>query len=417
LYVHRLTSGDAHRHNSRLKGIGVEQQEIQKIREGFPALRNYTWFQNGGVSLTSLPVHAEYIRLLQEIHERGPMHIVYPDEEFPRRRQTIERLARFFSVEAGELALMRGVSEAFQTVLRGLTWQRGDQIIVTANEESALLLPVLQLRDRYGVEVVQVPLVAAADEQVEAVIRAFTGRAKLVALSHVVTDFGHRLPVRPICDAARQRGILTFLDLAQSAGLFPLPIRELGCDFAGVLSYKWMYGPYAAGFLFVRRERLDDLQVTYAGGRSQQWLNFETDQYALHESAERFQYGPWAWPLVHAWAKAADYLADIGLDAIWQRTVVLATRLKRGLKEIPGCTLWTPESPTSSAALVTFSVAGFAGAGLSAALRERWAIVIKPVKRGAMDGLRASVPFFLLESEVDTLLTAIRTLVSERMVS
>ena len=184
----------------------MEQQELQKIREDFPALRNYTWFQNGGVSLTPVPVHAEYIRRLQELHERGPMHIVHPDEEFPRRRQTMERLARFFSVDAAELALMRGVSEAFQTVLRGLTWQRGDQIVVTANEESAVLLPVLQLRDRYGVEVVQVPLVATADGQVEAAIRTFTSRTKLVALSHVVTDFGHRLPVRPICDAARQRG-------------------------------------------------------------------------------------------------------------------------------------------------------------------------------------------------------------------
>jgi cysteine desulfurase/selenocysteine lyase len=392
----------------------MELQELQRIRDDFPALRNYTWFQNGGVSLTPVPVHAQYVRLLQEIHERGPMHIVCPDEELPRRRHTIERLARFFSVDAGELALMRGVSEAFQTVLRGLAWQRGDQIVVTSNEESAVLLPVLQLRDRYGVEVVQVPLADTAGGQVEAAVRAFTGRTKLVALSHVGTDFGYRMPVLPICEAARQRGILTFLDLAQSAGLFPLSVRELGCDFAGVLSYKWMYGPYAAGLLFVRQERLDDLQVTYAGGRSQQWLDFETDRYALHESAERFQYGPWAWPLVHAWATAASYLAGIGLDAIWRRTVALTTRLKRGLKEIPGCTLWTPEAPELSAALVSFSVAGFAGTRLSAALRERWNIAIKPVKRGPMDGVRASLPFFLLEAEVDGLLAAIRTLASEK---
>ena len=384
-----------------------------KIREDFPALRNYTWFQNGGVSITPAPVHAEYVRLLQEILERGPMHIVHPDEEYPRRKRTIERLARFFSVEPAELALMRGVSEAFQTVLRGLTWQPGDQIVVTANEESAVLLPVLQLRDRYGVQVVQVPLVNDAAGQVEAAVRAFTGRTKLVALSHVGTDFGYRLPARPICEAARQRGILTFLDLAQSAGLSALSIRDLGCDFAGVLSYKWMYGPYAAGLLFARKERLDDLQVTYAGGRSQQWLDFDTEQYALHESAERFQYGPWSWPLVHAWASAADYLANIGLDAIWQRTTALTTRLKRRLREISGCTLWTPESPELSAALVAFSVAGFDGKRLSAALRERWNIVIKPVRRGAMDGLRASLPFFLLEEEVDGLLAALHALAAE----
>jgi selenocysteine lyase/cysteine desulfurase len=252
-----------------------------------------------------------------------------------------------------------------------------------------------------------------AEGQVEAAVRTFTDRTRLVALSHVGTDFGYRVPARPICEAARRQGILTFLDLAQSAGVFPLSIRDLGCDFAGALSYKWMCGPYAAGLLFVRRERLDALQVTYAGGRSEQWLDFGTEQYALHDSAERFQYGPWSWPLVHAWAAAADYLAGIGLGAIWRRTAALTTRLKQGIKAIPGCTLWTPESPDLSAALVNFCVPGIDGARLSAALRERWNIVIKPVKRGAMDGLRASVPFFLFEEEIDYLLAAIRTLAAD----
>jgi selenocysteine lyase/cysteine desulfurase len=116
---------------------------------------------------------------------------------------------------------------------------------------------------------------------------------------------------------------------------------------------------------------------------------------------------------VHAWAVSADYLTGIGLDAIWQRAVALTTRLKRGLQEIPGGTLWTPEAPELSAALVNFSIEGADGKRLSAALRERWNLVIKPVERGAMNGLRASVPFFLLENEVDYLLAAIRTLAAE----
>ena len=104
--------------------------DIHKLRADFPALRNYIWFQNGGVSITPIPVADEHARLIRELLERGPMHIVYPDEEYPRRRRTMERLARFFSVEPSELALMRGVSEGYQTVLRGLEWQAGDRIVI-----------------------------------------------------------------------------------------------------------------------------------------------------------------------------------------------------------------------------------------------------------------------------------------------
>jgi selenocysteine lyase/cysteine desulfurase len=380
------------------------------IREDFPALRHFTWFQNGGVSLTPRPVHEEHARLMRELFELGPQLIVAPAAEYPRRERTIARLAQFFSVQPGELALMRGVSEAFQTVIRGITWERGDRIVIRSHEEAALLLPALALRDRHGVEVVKLSSVEDEAEELSIARDLFTERTRLVALSHVDTEFGHRLAARPICDLARSRGIPTFLDLAHSAGLFPLPLRELGCDFAGILSYKWMYGPYAAGLLFVRHEQFDRLPVTYPGGRSEAWLDFESDSYALRPTAERFQYGPWSWPLVHAWATAAGYLDDLGLDEVWQRTVLLTDRLKRGLLEIERCTVWTPLSPDRSAAVVTFGIDGLSGQHLATELRERWNIVIKPVFRSGRDGLRASVPFFLLESEIDHLLAALRTL-------
>ena len=308
---------------------------------------------------------------------------------------------------------MRGVSEGYQTILRGMQWQAGDQIVITTNEEAALLLPALHLRDLFGVEVRKARLVDDMDGQIAAVEELLTERTRLVGLSHVTTDLGFRLPVRQICDLARQRGIPTFLDLAHSVGLYPMPLRDLGCDFAGLLSYKWMYSPYATGALFIRKERLYDVQVTYAGGRGEKWLDFENDRFELHDTAERFQYGPWSWPLVHAWAFAADYLAGIGMEEIWARTVALTTRLKQGLKEIPGSTLYTPESPELSAALVSFGLRGWGGEELRLELRQRWNIIIKPLHHGG-DGLRASVTFFLLEEEIDQLLEALRQLAAER---
>ena len=81
-----------------------------------------------------------------------------------------------------------------------------------------------------------------------------------------------------------------------------------------------------------------------AGGRAEQWLDPVAGTFALHETAERFQYGPWCWPLVLAWAFAVEYLSVIGLEAIWARTVALAGRLKEGLAQISGAVLYTPRS-------------------------------------------------------------------------
>jgi cysteine desulfurase/selenocysteine lyase len=383
--------------------------QVRRVRADIPALKRYVWFQNGGVSVTPAAIAEEHIRLMRELLTRGPMHIVYSDEEYPRREQSMARLSQFFAVAPAELALMRGVSEGYQTILRGLAWQSGDQIVTTVEEESSVFLPTLHVRDRLGVEVVKAPLVDDLEGQCAAIESCLTDRTRLIALSHVTTDLGFRLPVEQICQLARARGVLTFVDMAHSMGLYPIDLHAIGCDFAGILSYTWMYAPYAAGVLFVRQEQLNAVAVTYAGGRAEAWLDHETDTYALKETASRFEHGPWSWPLVHAWAFAADYLTDIGRDQIWARTVDLTARLKQGLAAIPGVTLYTPVSPYLSAALVSFGVAGWEGWALAQVLRERWNIIIKPLYISA-NGLRASVPFFLLEDEIDLLVEAVATL-------
>ena len=385
---------------------------IHTIRNDFPALENYIWFQNGGVSITPQPVADEHARRMRELLQRGPMHLVYPDEENPRRQQSIRRIGEFFSVEPTQLALMRGVSEAYQTVLRGISWQAGDEVVISEEEEAAILLPTLHLRDRCGVKVVKMRLHDDPQQQLAAFRDCLSGRTRLVALSHVTTDLGFRLPVSEICEMARAQRAATFLDLAHAAGLFPISLNQLGCDFAGILSYKWMYAPYAAGALYVRSECLDALQVTYAGGRSEKELDFVHDQYELRDSAEKFQYGPWSWPLVHAWAAALDYLDQFGLAAIWARTAALATHLKQEIQSIRGATLFTPVQPEQSAALVSFSLAGWPGSELAATLRQRWNLIVKPLPH-THEGLRISICFFTLEEEIDLLLEALRALSEE----
>ena len=80
-----------------------------------------------------------------------------------------------------------------------------------------------------------------------------------------------------------------------------------------------MLAPYAAGAFFVRRDRLAGLPVVYAGGRAQARLDYAAPAMELYADARRFEYGPWSWPLVHAWAAAVDYLDDLGVAAVAER--------------------------------------------------------------------------------------------------
>ena len=129
--------------------------------------------------------------------------------------------------------------------------------------------------------------------------------------------------------------------------------------------------------------------------------------------AQRFQYGPWSWPLVHAWARAAEYLDEIGINAIWARTESLTLRLKEGIQSIPGTVLYTSRQAAQSAALVSFGLDGWTGEELADILRRRWNMIVKPLPH-TREGLRISVPFFLLEEEIDRLVSAVEELGAQK---
>jgi len=398
--------------------------DVEAIRAQVPALSNFVWFQNGFVSLTPTPIAAEHARLMKELYEHGPMHLLRPDVEFPRRVASVRRIAEFLNIKTEEVALKLAVSDGFHTVVNCLDWREGDRIIITEEEPAALLGTSLHLAQNRGVELVKAPLVDDIEGQVRAVTGLITDRTRLIAISHVVTETGFRLPVAQICRIARKRRVLTFLDMAHSVGLYPIDLHQIGCDFAGVANYKWTYAPYSCGILYVRKGSLGELHQAASPNRGITIKDPVDDILEVPDSAMRLQSGPWSWPLVHTWAFALDWLTQIGLEAIWERTVALTGRLKTALLTIPGLTLITPESPSLSAALVTFCLNGWHSDDLVAQLKQRWNIQIKSVpitwstagKRNDVPAhaVRASLAFFLLEEEVDLLVSALRTLAAER---
>ena len=397
---------------------------VEKIRAQVPALSNFVWFQNGFVSLTPTPIAEEHVRLMRELYEKGPMHLLHPDVELPRRAASVERIAQFLHVDTSEVALKLAVSDGFNTVLNGIEWNAGDEIIITDEEAAAILGPSLHLEQTRGTKTVKAPLIDDIEGQVSAVADRITDRTRLIAFSHVTTETGFRLPAAQVCRIARERGVLTFADVAHSVGLYDIDLHEMDCDFAGVSNYKWTYSPYACGVLYVRRDSLGELQYAASPNRGLNLIDPVEDVLEVPDSAMRLQSGPWSWPLVHTWAFALDWLSDVGLEAIWERTAALTGRLKRALVEIPGLTLFTPMSADLSAALVTFHLEGWDSDDLVKQLKRRWNIEIKSVPMTwprshdrpvvPSHAVRASLAFFLLEEEIDLLAGAVKQLASER---
>ena len=59
---------------------------------------------------------------------------------------------------------------------------------------------------------------------------------------------------------ARSRNILVAVDGAQSAGMFPFSLHDLGCDYYAASSHKWLFSPKGVGIFYARQEAQQHLR-------------------------------------------------------------------------------------------------------------------------------------------------------------
>ena len=102
--------------------------------------------------------------------------------------------------------------------------------------------------------------------RIEALI---TPRTRVIQVSHLTAPTGILMPVKEIAAMARARGIWFHIDGAQSAGAFPFDLHEIGCDSYGTSGHKWLGATHGTGFLYINKNRLDEVMPTEVGAYSE----------------------------------------------------------------------------------------------------------------------------------------------------
>jgi L-cysteine/cystine lyase len=167
-----------------------------------------------------------------------------------------DAIARLIGAPSDCVALTTSTTEGCDIVVAGLRLRPGDEVVTTDVEHPGLLgalraweldVRVARVRDR------------PAADALDAFEEAITPRTRLIAVSHVAWTTGAVLPVRKLAAT----GAPLLVDGAQSAGAIPVDVEALGCDFYTVSGQKWLVGPEATGALYVRRDRIDELRMTF----------------------------------------------------------------------------------------------------------------------------------------------------------
>lgn len=178
-------------------------------------------------------------------------------------RDALERVAAFLRAPASELAFVRNATEGVNAVLRSLSFEEGDRILLADHGYPAVRYAARYIAERTGadVDVVSLPFSEGLGPAavVERVVHALHERTKLAILDHVTSPTGLVLPIDALVREVQGRGVDVLVDGAHAPVMLDLDLSALGAAYYTGNFHKWACAPKGAAFLHVRADRREDI--------------------------------------------------------------------------------------------------------------------------------------------------------------
>ena len=287
-----------------------------------------------------------------------------------------------------------------------IPFEPGDRILTAQAEYASNFIAFLQVARRTGASVEVVPNDEHGRISVEALRGMIDERVKLIAMTHVPTNGGLVNPAAEVGRVAREAGVLYLLDACQSAGQMPIDVGETGCDMLSATGRKYLRGPRGTGFLYVRREILEDLEPPFLDLHAAEWTG--RDRFEIRPDARRFENWETNFAGKVGLGVAVEYALKIGLAAIRDRVYALADGLRARLENTPGVEV--RDIGRERCGIVTFTTEGTAAGDVKSALADHAINVsvsppastrLDSEARGLGEMVRASVHYYNTDAEID----------------
>ena len=322
------------------------------------------------------------------------------------REEARNALAAYLGASSEEIAITRNTSEGNNIVISGLTFKQGDEVVIWDENHPTANVAWDVRAERYGFSVkrVKVPAVIEHSQDLIKPFRnALTDRTRIFCFSHVSNISGIALPAKEICRMARDHGVLTHIDGAQTFGSHVVDLHDMGCDFYTGSSHKWFVGPKEVGILYVHKEKIAELWPSIVG------VGYQS---ALEKGARKFEtLGQRDDARIAAMGKTVEFHNTIGNNRIEERIRTLADTLKKKLKErIPKVKFYTPLKPEYSGGVVVFHVPGVDFDNVLNRLYHEYNIGCA-VFRGELAGIRMCPHIYNSMEQIDTAVNAVASLV------
>jgi len=278
-------------------------------------------------------------------------------------------LAVFVDAAAEDLVFVPNATTAVNAVLRSLSFEHGDELLLTNHTYAACRKTAEFLAERTDVRLVVAHLPFPCNspgEIVAAVMDRVSPQTRLALLDHVTSPTALVLPIARLVEELSALGVDTLVDGAHAPGMVPVTMTTLGAAYYTGNAHKWLCAPKGAAFLHVRRDRQTGLHPTVISHGYSTGFRAEFDWTGTLD--------PTPWLCIPEAIRYMGALLPGGWPQVMETNHTLALRSRALLLRSTAGVAPCPESMVGSMAAVPLPQAplGSAAHGLDANSLHRW---------------------------------------------
>jgi selenocysteine lyase/cysteine desulfurase len=365
----------------------------------FPIKERFAFFNHAGVSPIPVCTMEAITQFARMAADEGPTN--YPAW---LHGMTLAREAagELLGCPPEDVCFTKSTNHGLLIVANSIRWKPGDNVVCLEHEFPANITAWRNLAE-WGVELRLVPEQPDHTYSIDAIRAAMDSRTRLLAVSWVEYSTGVRNNIEALAALARERNIMISVDGIQGLGILPINVLDLGIDFIMADGHKWLLGPEGCGILYVKRERIAEMNETMCG-----WCGLRNPQdygdafQPYKPTAKRFEEGSHNLMSIRALGTSLRLLLDAGIERIAARIEDLTGQIiERALSA--GWTVKTPVRPEQRAGIVAIVKDGVDTKAVAADLLAHHKIAIAARR----NWLRIAPHFYNDEAELDRLFNAL----------
>jgi L-cysteine/cystine lyase len=368
-----------------------------RVRDAMPSVTASVYLNAGTFGPVPLASADVMQKRVSEVLARGRIGTAGFAKWTALMEETRDAFAQSFGEPNDEVALMHCTTDGINTVLWGLTFREGDEIVTTTAEHPGLLAPLEELARVKGVRIV-----FSAPTQ-SAIAGALTARTRLVALSHVLWTDGDVLPLEAIARDAHATGAKVLVDGAQSVGAFSFRPSETGADFYTASGQKWLCGPSGTGALWIRSTELASLATPWPSYFSKNRMNPSVG-ITEYTTAQRLDASTLSLTAMAGLAPAVAFHKIHVRDGAFGYATALAESLRARLRQVRSVRVIETQHRDPRATIVSFVKENEAATMTNTKL-EHAGILARAIP--GVNYVRASIGFWNNEADLEALTRAL----------